>query len=78
MVGGAEDVVVVGHSLGTGVAAQLVKRLAAEGVAPRGIALFAPFTRYGQLVEASTIMWPIRHLPWGLRRCRSARTHVGG
>ncbi|GJE88551.1 alpha/beta hydrolase [Phanerochaete sordida] len=69
------DIVLVGHSLGTGVAAQLVRRLAAEGVAPRGVALLAPFSRYGQLVEASAIMWPVRHLPWGIRLLRRCMRH---
>lgn len=50
-----EDIVIVGHSLGTGLTGQLAKRLAAEGVKPRGIVLLAPFTSFTKLVETYSI-----------------------
>ena len=55
--GGAkpEDVVIVGHSLGTGVAGQLARRLAEEGVKPRGVVLLAPFTSISKLLETYSI-----------------------
>ncbi|KAF8742272.1 hypothetical protein AX14_005448 [Amanita brunnescens Koide BX004] len=40
----AEDILIVGHSLGTGVSSQLVAKLDAEGLAPRGVVLLAPFS----------------------------------
>lgn len=36
-----EDILIVGHSLGTGVSSQLVAKLDAEGLAPRGVVLLA-------------------------------------
>ncbi|KAJ7489039.1 Alpha/Beta hydrolase protein [Mycena latifolia] len=39
-----EDVLIVGHSLGTGVAGLLAGELAGERIAPRGLVLLAPFT----------------------------------
>lgn len=46
-----EDILIVGHSLGTGVAAELAARLAQDGVKPRGVALLAPFTSFTSLTE---------------------------
>ncbi|KAI0088489.1 Alpha/Beta hydrolase protein [Irpex rosettiformis] len=51
-----EDIVVVGHSLGTGVTASLAKRLAADGVKPRGLVLLAPFTSPRDLIETYAIL----------------------
>ena len=50
-----EDIVVVGHSLGTGISGQLMRRLAQDGVAPRGVALLAPFTSVLALSETYTL-----------------------
>ena len=66
-----ENVVVVGHSLGTGVAGQFMKRLAGEGLAPRGVALLAPFSSLGVLVETYhvfgvPILQPLQTFPLGL------------
>ncbi|KAI0682806.1 alpha/beta-hydrolase [Cytidiella melzeri] len=63
-----EDIVIVGHSLGTGVTGQLVKRLAAEDVKPRGIVLLAPFSTVAKLVETSAvagipILQPLQSFP---------------
>ncbi|KAI0351425.1 alpha/beta-hydrolase [Trametes cingulata] len=46
-----EDIMLVGHSLGTGVTSRLATWLAQEGVKPRGVALLAPFTSLATLVE---------------------------
>ncbi len=37
----AENILIIGHSLGTGVASQLVAKLDAEGLACRGVVLLA-------------------------------------
>lgn len=50
-----EDVLIVGHSLGTGVSSLLATRLARQGVKPRGIALLAPFTSLATLLETYDI-----------------------
>lgn len=54
-----EDVLVIGHSLGTNIATRLGKRLAHEGSRPRGIALLAPFSELAVLLES----YPIFHIP---------------
>ncbi|THH26904.1 hypothetical protein EUX98_g7281 [Antrodiella citrinella] len=65
-----EDVLVVGHSLGTNIATKLGKRLAHEGAKPRGIALLAPFSELGVLLETYKILripilQPIMGFPLG-------------
>ncbi|KAH9829700.1 Alpha/Beta hydrolase protein [Rhodofomes roseus] len=46
-----EEVLVLGHSLGTGVTGKLASRLAREGVKPRGVVLLAPFSSMSTLLE---------------------------
>ncbi|KAI0345650.1 alpha/beta-hydrolase [Trametopsis cervina] len=75
-----EDIIIVGHSLGTGVTAQLAKKLAAEGVQPRGIALLAPFTSLSKLIETFSIfgipvLQPLQTFPLGLKLLRRALNH---
>ncbi|CDO72045.1 hypothetical protein BN946_scf184943.g80 [Trametes cinnabarina] len=50
-----EDVMLVGHSLGTGVTSRLATFLAREGVKPRGVALLAPFTSLSSVLETYDI-----------------------
>ncbi|EIN12401.1 alpha/beta-hydrolase [Punctularia strigosozonata HHB-11173 SS5] len=45
------DIVVVGHSLGTGVAARFASELEKENVRPRGLALLAPFSSIRELLD---------------------------
>ena len=45
-----EDVMIIGHSLGTGVSASLGAELALENIQPKGIALLAPFTSLPELL----------------------------
>ncbi|KAH9950624.1 Alpha/Beta hydrolase protein [Amylocystis lapponica] len=64
-----EDVLVVGHSLGTGIASKLVARLARENVKPRGVALLAPFSSVTTLVETYDvlgfpILQPLQSFAW--------------
>ncbi|KAG9078468.1 hypothetical protein FS749_009499 [Ceratobasidium sp. UAMH 11750] len=47
----AEDITILGQSLGTGVAAGLAAELAEEGVSPRGVALLAPYSSIAKLLE---------------------------
>lgn len=53
-----EDVLILGHSLGTGVSGKLGSRLAREGVKPRGIALLAPFSSMATLLDTYNL-WGI-------------------
>ncbi|KAG9121653.1 hypothetical protein FRC07_002312 [Ceratobasidium sp. 392] len=47
----ADDITVVGQSLGTGVAAGMVAELAEDGVSPRGMVLLAPYSSMPKLLE---------------------------
>ncbi|KZT19963.1 alpha/beta-hydrolase [Neolentinus lepideus HHB14362 ss-1] len=64
-----KDVLVVGHSLGTGVATRFVKELEAEGEKPRGMVLLAPFQSISKLLDTYHIlgffplMKPLRNIP---------------
>ncbi|GJE91930.1 alpha/beta hydrolase [Phanerochaete sordida] len=74
------DVVVVGQSLGTGVAAQLMRRLAEESVVPRGVALLAPFSKMGTLIETYAILGvpvlrPLQSFPWGVKLLKRLIRH---
>ena len=69
----AKDVLIVGHSLGTGVAGRLVSRLAADEKEekPLGVALLAPFTSLAKLVETYPIfglpvLQPLQMFPMGV------------
>jgi len=70
--GGAKpsDVLIAGHSLGTGVATKLGKRLSEEGTKPRGIALLAPFSSLAVVIEnyplfGVPILQPLQSFPLG-------------
>ena len=76
-----EDILVVGHSLGTAVTAQFVSRLALDAVIdekaekPRGVVLLAPFTSAGSLLETYSILeipvlQPLQMFPLGISQCR--------
>ena len=51
-----EDIIIVGHSLGTGVTGLLAKKLAAEGVKPKGYILLAPFTNPKDLISTFAVL----------------------
>ncbi|GAA5905711.1 hypothetical protein JCM8208_000872 [Rhodotorula glutinis] len=63
------QIAVMGQSLGTGVSAGLVARLADEGVAPRALVLVAPFSSIPTLLETYRlgnlipILSPLRRFP---------------
>jgi abhydrolase domain-containing protein 12 len=52
----AERVAVVGHSLGTAVATQLVHEVEREGERPRGLVLLAPFASLRTLVDSYYVL----------------------
>ncbi|EAU85943.2 abhydrolase domain containing 12 [Coprinopsis cinerea okayama7 len=47
----SDDILVMGHSLGTGVGSQLGAQLGAEGIKPRGVVLMSPFVSMGELLQ---------------------------
>ncbi|KAG8926514.1 hypothetical protein FRC01_008748 [Tulasnella sp. 417] len=49
------DIVVMGHSLGTGIATKLVTQLQAEGVEPRALVVVAPFSSIEALFASYSI-----------------------
>ncbi|WVQ86153.1 hypothetical protein IAT38_008321 [Cryptococcus sp. DSM 104549] len=65
----ADQVVLVGQSLGTGVVAGLAGELAREGISARAIALIAPFTSITELLEdyklfkIIPILGPLKRFP---------------
>lgn len=71
----AKDVLIVGHSLGTGVAGRLVNRLATDEKEdkPLGVVLLAPFTSLAKLVETYPIfglpvLQPLQMFPLGMSK----------
>ncbi|KAI0088490.1 alpha/beta-hydrolase [Irpex rosettiformis] len=75
-----EDILIVGHSLGTGVSGQLAKQLAAEGVRPRGVVLLAPFTSVSKLLETYAIfgvpiLQPLQTFPLGIKLMKRFLRH---
>ncbi|KAL4249218.1 hypothetical protein ABKN59_006935 [Abortiporus biennis] len=65
-----EDILIWGHSLGTGIASKLAQQLALQGTKPRGVALLAPFTSFSVVIEDYPIfgfplLRPIQSFPIG-------------
>lgn len=66
----ADDILIVGHSLGTGVTAGLAKELAGHGIACKGVVLLAPFSSIQQVLQTYHIfgflplMKPLAMIPW--------------
>lgn len=65
-----QDILIVGHSLGTSIASKLAKRLTKDGVKPRGLALLAPFTSLTVVIESYPlfglpILQPLQSFPIG-------------
>ncbi|KAI0917570.1 hypothetical protein AcW2_007673 [Taiwanofungus camphoratus] len=54
----AEDIFIVGHSLGTVVSGKLVPLPVKEGVKPRGVVLFSPFSGVTTLTESYSL-WEV-------------------
>lgn len=69
------DILVLGHSLGTGVGARFVYELQSTGVKPRGLALLAPFSSIHTLLDTYylfglvPLVKPIELIPGAKREC---------
>ncbi|KAF8918827.1 Alpha/Beta hydrolase protein [Mucidula mucida] len=65
-----EDILIVGHSLGTGVGARLAAELSDENVPYRGVVLMSPFSSIGELLKtysvfgAVPLMKPLAMIPY--------------
>ncbi|KZS90437.1 alpha/beta-hydrolase [Sistotremastrum niveocremeum HHB9708] len=68
-----EDIVIVGQSLGTAVAAHLGAELSKEGVSPKGVVLFAPFSGIHKLLETYSLfgfvplLSPLMNIPFAFK-----------
>lgn len=51
-----EDIIIMGHSLGTGVGARLAAQLSKEELAYRGIVLLSPFSSMTELVKTYSVL----------------------
>ncbi|KAG6865507.1 hypothetical protein C0991_001937 [Blastosporella zonata] len=65
-----EDILLVGHSLGTGVASQLAAQLYDEGFKPRGVVLLSPFSSIREVLNTYQffglipLMKPLAMIPY--------------
>jgi abhydrolase domain-containing protein 12 len=66
----ADQILIVGHSLGTGVSALLGAELSDEGISPKGVVLLSPFSSISKVLETYSIlsviplMKPLAMIPW--------------
>ncbi|KAJ7043834.1 Alpha/Beta hydrolase protein [Mycena alexandri] len=66
----ADQILIVGHSLGTGVSALLSAQLSDEKISPRGVVLLSPFSSIAKVLETYSIlgvvplMKPLAMIPW--------------
>ncbi|KAF8195507.1 Alpha/Beta hydrolase protein [Pholiota molesta] len=76
-----EDILIIGHSLGTGVSGQLGAVLAAEGVSCKGIVLLSPFSSIDSVLETYNLfgfiplMKPISIIPGAAQIVKKALIH---
>lgn len=76
-----EDVLLMGHSLGTGVASQLVSQLDAEGINHRGLVLLSPFSSIPEVLKTYSVlglvpvMKPLTMFPWALNMALRLLVH---
>ncbi|TFK70394.1 alpha/beta-hydrolase [Pluteus cervinus] len=76
-----EDIILVGHSLGTGVASQLAAQFGREGIKPRGLVMLAPFSSIRELLNTYHIFGlfplakPLSMIPFGTNLLSLALIH---
>ncbi|KAF8158229.1 Alpha/Beta hydrolase protein [Crassisporium funariophilum] len=77
----AEDILIVGHSLGTGVSGQLGAELASEGVKCKGIVLLSPFSSISAVLNTYNmfgfipLIKPLGAIPGAIHLVQSAVVH---
>ncbi|KAJ7695708.1 Alpha/Beta hydrolase protein [Mycena rosella] len=77
----ANQILIVGHSLGTGVSVLLSAELSDEGIAPRGVVLLSPFSSVSKVLETYNIlgvvplMRPLAMIPWAANIVKRALIH---
>ncbi|KAG5654775.1 hypothetical protein H0H81_003783 [Sphagnurus paluster] len=76
-----EDILLVGHSLGTGVVSQLAAQLSDEAVKPRGVVLLSPFSSIRELLNtyhifgAVPLVKPLAMIPYASELITQALIH---
>ncbi|KIY63308.1 alpha/beta-hydrolase [Cylindrobasidium torrendii FP15055 ss-10] len=75
------DILIVGHSLGTGVSANLAAQLSDENIAYRGVVLMSPFSSISELLKTYNIfgliplMKPLHMIPYAANAITWALAH---
>ncbi|KAJ6557219.1 Alpha/Beta hydrolase protein [Mycena vulgaris] len=78
----ADQILIVGHSLGTGVSALLSAELSDEGISPKGVVLLSPFSSIPKVLETYSVfgivplMKPLAILPWVVNLLKSTVIHT--
>ncbi|KAJ6511983.1 Alpha/Beta hydrolase protein [Mycena vitilis] len=77
----ADQITIIGHSLGTGVSALLGAELSDEGISPKGVVLLSPFSSIGKVLDTYSIlgvvplMKPLAMIPWAANLLKSTIVH---
>ncbi|KAJ7505569.1 Alpha/Beta hydrolase protein, partial [Mycena galericulata] len=77
-----EQILIVGHSLGTGVSALLGAELSDEGIHPRGVVLLSPFSSISKVLETYSflgvlpLMRPLTMIPFAVDIVKRAVLHT--
>ncbi|KAF7357659.1 Abhydrolase domain-containing 12 [Mycena sanguinolenta] len=78
----ADQILIMGHSLGTGVSSLLAAELSDEGISPRGLVLLSPFSSITKLLETYSIFGvvplikPLAMVPWVAKMVLSMLVHT--
>ncbi|KAJ6466383.1 Alpha/Beta hydrolase protein [Mycena sanguinolenta] len=78
----ADQILIVGHSLGTGVSSLLAAELSDEGISPRGLVLLSPFSSIAKLLETYSVFGvvplikPLAMVPWVARMVLGMLVHT--
>ncbi|KAJ7695720.1 Alpha/Beta hydrolase protein [Mycena rosella] len=77
----ADQILIVGHSLGTGVSALLSAELSDEGISPRGVVFLSPFSSISKVLDTYSLlrvfplMKPLAMIPWIANLVKRAIIH---
>ncbi|KAK7021216.1 AB hydrolase-1 domain-containing protein [Favolaschia claudopus] len=76
-----DQILIVGHSLGTAVSSLLAAELSDESISPRGLVLMSPFSSIAKVLETYSIFGflplikPLAMLPWAVKLLMSTVIH---
>ncbi|KAJ7725356.1 Alpha/Beta hydrolase protein [Mycena metata] len=77
----ADQILIVGHSLGTGVSALLSAQLSDEKISPRGVVLLSPFSSIAKVLDTYSVFGviplikPLAMVPWVATLVKRAIIH---